>query len=127
MYTPLCRVSFVDFEQLNVSWECLFNYILQRNLNFGNSIITSCLCKLLIFHLKKHSAYCIEYWSSGHTWLCEELKIGNVLQTKDKESGWTALHRSVYYGHIDCAVYLFKVCVFHFQNIVIQASFNRDT
>ena len=33
----------------------------------------------------------------------------NSLQSKDKESGWTPLHRAIYYGHINCAVFLFKV------------------
>lgn len=33
----------------------------------------------------------------------------NILQSKDKESGWTPLHRAIYYGHIECAVFLFKV------------------
>lgn len=30
---------------------------------------------------------------------------------KDKESGWTALHRSIFYGHIDCVWSLLKVSV----------------
>lgn len=28
------------------------------------------------------------------------------LQARDRESGWTALHRSVYYGHLTCALQL---------------------
>lgn len=34
---------------------------------------------------------------------------GMDLAVKDKESGWTALHRSIFYGHIDCALTLLKV------------------
>ncbi|KAG8444841.1 hypothetical protein GDO86_009844 [Hymenochirus boettgeri] len=33
---------------------------------------------------------------------------GVDLSIKDKESGWTALHRSIFYGHIDCASSLLK-------------------
>ncbi|XP_073482960.1 inhibitor of Bruton tyrosine kinase [Aquarana catesbeiana] len=33
---------------------------------------------------------------------------GVDLSVKDKESGWTALHRSIFYGHIDCALSLLK-------------------
>ena len=43
------------------------------------------------------------------SWLCDEWKIANILQTKDKESGWTALHRALYYGHIDCAIIIYKL------------------
>ncbi|KAH0622107.1 hypothetical protein JD844_024105 [Phrynosoma platyrhinos] len=39
-------------------------------------------------------------------WLAET--NGVDLLAKDKESGWTALHRSVFYGHIDCAWSLLK-------------------
>ena len=31
------------------------------------------------------------------------------LSSKDEESGWTSLHRSVFYGHLDCAVRLIQV------------------
>lgn len=40
-------------------------------------------------------------------WLAET--NGVDLLVKDKESGWTALHRSVFYGYIDCAWSLLKV------------------
>ncbi|XP_069743488.1 inhibitor of Bruton tyrosine kinase isoform X2 [Narcine bancroftii] len=39
-------------------------------------------------------------------WLLE--RKGADPSVKDKESGWTALHRSIFYGHIDCAVFLLK-------------------
>lgn len=39
---------------------------------------------------------------------------GVDLSVKDKESGWTALHRSIFYGHIDCALSLLKVMYFSF-------------
>ncbi|XP_077018441.1 inhibitor of Bruton tyrosine kinase isoform X2 [Tamandua tetradactyla] len=38
-------------------------------------------------------------------WLIEK---GVDPSVKDKESGWTALHRSIFYGHIDCAWSLLK-------------------
>lgn len=41
-------------------------------------------------------------------WLIEK---GVDPLVKDKESGWTALHRSVFYGHIDCVWSLLKVSV----------------
>lgn len=34
---------------------------------------------------------------------------GADLLVKDKESGWTALHRSTFYGHIHCLLALVKV------------------
>lgn len=40
-------------------------------------------------------------------WLLE--RKGSDPSVKDKESGWTALHRSIFYGHIDCAMFLLKV------------------
>ena len=40
-------------------------------------------------------------------WLFEEYNV--ELNVKDYESGWTALHRSLYYGHVDCAIALAKV------------------
>ncbi|XP_047125395.1 inhibitor of Bruton tyrosine kinase isoform X1 [Hydra vulgaris] len=41
-------------------------------------------------------------------WLCSEQKSKNVFHIKDKESGYTALHRALYYGNIDCAILLYK-------------------
>lgn len=41
-------------------------------------------------------------------WLIEK---GVDPLVKDKESGWTALHRSIFYGHIDCVWSLLKVSV----------------
>ncbi|XP_037699224.1 inhibitor of Bruton tyrosine kinase isoform X2 [Choloepus didactylus] len=46
-------------------------------------------------------------------WLIEK---GADPSVKDKESGWTALHRSVFYGHIDCVWSLLK----HGVNLYIQ-------
>ena len=40
-------------------------------------------------------------------WLLENR--GADMTVKDKESGWTALHRSVFYGHIHCLMALVKV------------------
>ena len=40
-------------------------------------------------------------------WLLEHR--GADMMVKDKESGWTALHRSVFYGHIHCLMALVKV------------------
>ena len=40
-------------------------------------------------------------------WLLEQAR--GSLNTKDKESGWTALHRAVFYGRIASAVLLLKV------------------
>lgn len=37
------------------------------------------------------------------------------LQIKDKESGWTPLHRAVYYGQVGCAVFIHKVAVASFN------------
>lgn len=31
------------------------------------------------------------------------------LDSKDQESGWTSLHRSVFYGYLDCTVKLIQV------------------
>lgn len=45
-------------------------------------------------------------------WLLEN-KYGD-LTVKDKESGWTPLHRSAFYGHIHCLIPLVKVCFFFF-------------
>ncbi|XP_027710579.1 inhibitor of Bruton tyrosine kinase isoform X3 [Vombatus ursinus] len=46
-------------------------------------------------------------------WLAETKGVD--LLVRDKESGWTALHRSIFYGHIDCVWSLLKVvlCTFH--------------
>jgi len=40
-------------------------------------------------------------------WLLEELRAD--LTQKDKESGWTALHRAIFYGQIACARLLIQV------------------
>lgn len=40
-------------------------------------------------------------------WLVKDQGVD--VGTKDLESGWTALHRSVFYGYLDCAVKLFQV------------------
>lgn len=42
-------------------------------------------------------------------WLLENKNAD--LTVKDKESGWTALHRSVFYGQIHCLLSLTKVHV----------------
>uniref|UniRef100_G1KTS1 Inhibitor of Bruton tyrosine kinase n=1 Tax=Anolis carolinensis TaxID=28377 RepID=G1KTS1_ANOCA len=47
-------------------------------------------------------------------WLAET--NGVDLSAKDKESGWTALHRGIFYGHIDCAWSLLK----HGVNLYVQ-------
>ncbi|KAM4772213.1 inhibitor of Bruton tyrosine kinase [Rhinophrynus dorsalis] len=47
-------------------------------------------------------------------WLAEAKGVD--LSVKDKESGWTPLHRSIFYGHIDCALSLLK----HGSNLQIQ-------
>ena len=51
--------------------------------------------------------------SRGHThiaeWLVAQKKV--AVDTVDGESGWSALHRSVYYGELGTAVSLVKVCV----------------
>ncbi|XP_067882780.1 inhibitor of Bruton tyrosine kinase [Heterodontus francisci] len=47
-------------------------------------------------------------------WLLE--KKGADPSVKDKESGWTPLHRSIFYGHIDCAMFLLK----HGSSLYIQ-------
>ncbi|XP_078504252.1 inhibitor of Bruton tyrosine kinase isoform X2 [Lissotriton helveticus] len=39
-------------------------------------------------------------------WLLE--RRGADPHVKDKESGWTPMHRSIFYGHIDCALSLLK-------------------
>uniref|UniRef100_A0A8C0GH88 Inhibitor of Bruton tyrosine kinase n=1 Tax=Chelonoidis abingdonii TaxID=106734 RepID=A0A8C0GH88_CHEAB len=39
-------------------------------------------------------------------WLADTKGVD--LLAKDKESGWTALHRGIFYGHIDCAWSLLK-------------------
>lgn len=50
--------------------------------------------------------------------LFDKHKLGNILPKKDRESGWTALHRAVFYGHIECAIFIYKVQVmFHLTNI----------
>lgn len=41
-------------------------------------------------------------------WLLE--MKNSDLMVKDKESGWTALHRSAFYGQIHCLISLVKVC-----------------
>lgn len=41
-------------------------------------------------------------------WLLESKSAD--LMVKDKESGWTALHRSAFYGQIHCLISLVKVC-----------------
>ena len=40
-------------------------------------------------------------------WLASE--EGADLNSKDLESGWTPLHRSVFYGYLDCMVKLIQV------------------
>uniref|UniRef100_A0A6J0TZD0 Inhibitor of Bruton tyrosine kinase isoform X1 n=1 Tax=Pogona vitticeps TaxID=103695 RepID=A0A6J0TZD0_9SAUR len=47
-------------------------------------------------------------------WLAET--NGVDLMAKDKESGWTALHRGIFYGHIDCSWALLK----HGVNLYVQ-------
>ena len=52
--------------------------------------------------------------SRGHThiteWLVARKKV--AMDTVDKESGWSALHRSVYFGELGTAVSLVKVSFF---------------
>ena len=45
-------------------------------------------------------------------WLVKEHSVD--LEWKDEESGWTSLHRSLFYGHLNCAVKLLQVCVIIF-------------
>ena len=40
-------------------------------------------------------------------WLVKE--CGVDIELRDAESGWSALHRSLYYGHLKCTVDLVKV------------------
>ena len=43
-------------------------------------------------------------------WLVKEHSAD--LNSKDEESGWTSLHRSLFYGYLDCAVKLIQVFIF---------------
>lgn len=40
-------------------------------------------------------------------WLVKDQAVD--VELKDLESGWTALHRSVFYGYLDCTVKLIQV------------------
>jgi len=42
-------------------------------------------------------------------WLVSDQRVLSYIHTRDRESGWSALHRAVYYGHIDCVSKLFKL------------------
>lgn len=49
-------------------------------------------------------------------WLIKECSA--EIHIKDFESGWNALHRSLFYGSIDCAILLIKVHTFMtFMNV----------
>uniref|UniRef100_A0A7N9CQB1 Inhibitor of Bruton tyrosine kinase n=1 Tax=Macaca fascicularis TaxID=9541 RepID=A0A7N9CQB1_MACFA len=50
-------------------------------------------------------------------WLIQK---GVDLLVKDKESGWTALHRSIFYGHIDCVWSLLKVVLCKFHSVFLS-------
>ncbi|EPQ10022.1 Inhibitor of Bruton tyrosine kinase [Myotis brandtii] len=50
-------------------------------------------------------------------WLIEK---GVDPLVKDKESGWTALHRSIFYGHIDCVWSLLKVVLCKFHSVFLS-------
>ena len=41
-------------------------------------------------------------------WLLSRKKV--AVDTRDEESGWSALHRSVYFGELGSAITLVKVC-----------------
>ena len=62
-------------------------------------------------------------------WLLEK---GVDPLVKDKESGWTALHRSIFYGHIDCVWSLLKVSINYIpilpprNYVVSRCSFDPD-
>ena len=43
----------------------------------------------------------------------------------DKESGWTALHRAVYYGRIPCVILLVKVCRLFLHAIYFPVHYAR--
>ena len=103
--TPNCRLashadvvlSAVTREELNVI-KCFVNYFCRNGArvldSFGRNalhVAASCGKKDVV------------------QWLLEEGKLG--IEDKDSESGWTALHRSCYYGHLSCAVLLIQVCV----------------
>uniref|UniRef100_A0A8C9HJ41 Inhibitor of Bruton tyrosine kinase n=1 Tax=Piliocolobus tephrosceles TaxID=591936 RepID=A0A8C9HJ41_9PRIM len=50
-------------------------------------------------------------------WLIQK---GVDLLVKDRESGWTALHRSIFYGHIDCVWSLLKVVLCKFHSVFLS-------
>ena len=50
-------------------------------------------------------------------WLVKEQ--GADLNSKDAESGWTSLHRSLFYGYLDCAVKLIQVFIFSISHSVV--------
>lgn len=51
-------------------------------------------------------------------WLLES-KCADLM-VKDKESGWTALHRSAFYGQIHCLISMVKVCAVVGEGTIIK-------
>lgn len=55
-------------------------------------------------------------------WLVKRCKVN--IDDRDKESGYTALHRAILYGYIDAAVVLIQVIVFHSNSPVLRPRMN---
>ena len=75
-----------------------------------------CIMFRNVFHVAASCGNCdvLEY-------LYEKSNVSkNSLQSKDTESGWTPLHRAVYYGHIECAVFLYKVIILNLGIILCK-------
>ena len=53
-------------------------------------------------------------------WLVKDQGVD--VGTKDLESGWTALHRSVFYGYLDCTVKLLQVLKLTYRHVPIRIS-----
>jgi len=41
------------------------------------------------------------------------------LSVRDAESGWTALHRALFYGHLSIARFLIAVCCLHYYVLLV--------
>ena len=60
----------------------------------------------ILFRCALHIAVSVGKYDVAE-WLIEECSVD--IHLKDFESGWNALHRSLFYGNIDCAILLLKV------------------
>ena len=69
----------------------------------------------------KVAAIHVAVWRNSLPVLCRLIEAGANLDVQDGETGWTPLHRAVYYGHIRAMSLLLQASAISFDHLFLYS------